>query len=239
MIKYTTLNYSKDEDEDATVAGLLYFYTHGYSPNDPRLPIWSSKVTASDLKEFAPTATDIDLQNALKTLQTAGDTLDFDNNGEINMNDAMYLRNYIIAIINNRNADYLETAKSSLIKSNLNGTLDFDEDGDIDFDDVMYVYNFIKKYPQKNSLWSEITYKTLAFIENDYDHYGEPFAEGQYRYVEAAVALKNFKETAKKEFPYVVIINDPATNIFSKSSLFTLDFDKDGDVDRADLRLFL
>ncbi len=40
-------------------------------------------------------AEDEHLQNALETLQAAGDTLDFDNSGKVDMNDAMYLYNFI------------------------------------------------------------------------------------------------------------------------------------------------
>ena len=53
--------------------------------------------TIEELKPFVENATDADLQAALETLQAAGDTLDYDNDGDVDMNDAMYLYNYVSA----------------------------------------------------------------------------------------------------------------------------------------------
>ena len=88
-------------------------------------------------------------------------TLDFDNDGDIDNDDAMYLYNFVLSgcplddwftaesilgftNLDATNADDMAKAETALacMRKNL-AMLDFDGDGDNDNDDAMYVYNFV------------------------------------------------------------------------------------------------
>ncbi len=90
ILRAGTLDFDGDEDIDMNDAMYLYNYIGAECPTAE-----DDWFTIEEMKPFVENATDDDLQAALETLQAAGDTLDFDNDGDIDMNDAMYLYNYI------------------------------------------------------------------------------------------------------------------------------------------------
>ncbi len=90
ILRAGTLDFDGDEDIDMNDAMYLYNYIGAECPTAE-----DDWFTIEEMKPFVENATDDDLQAALETLQAAGDTLDFDNDGDIDMNDAMYLYNFI------------------------------------------------------------------------------------------------------------------------------------------------
>ncbi len=150
---------SADWEVDITNAENLVFADDGYSATfTATADTVDVTVTAASGSSSAITATVVDNDDARKVaainaiLQKFG-TLDFDGDNKININDVMYLYNYMAAGGEVESADELsagttvtDAERLATALNNLQGNadgLDYDQDSKLNINDVMYLYNYM------------------------------------------------------------------------------------------------